>query len=66
MTDRELLVELLAIKQYEHDHSTAGWPPKPGYTATAWRFCDPEDRQMYRDMIENAENPEALYDADGA
>lgn len=61
MTDREILIEILAIQQYEHDNTTHDWPPKPGWGMTAWRACLPEDRQTYRDMIANAASPEDLY-----
>jgi hypothetical protein len=31
MTDRDMLIEILAIKLYEHDSMTGVWPPKMGW-----------------------------------
>lgn len=61
MTDRELLIELLAIKMYEHDNSQGNWPPSPGWSQTTWRRLHRDDRQIYRDMIARASNPEGMY-----
>jgi hypothetical protein len=41
---RDPLVELLAIKLYEHDHRV--WPT----TCPAWIAIHEEDRQLYRNM----------------
>jgi hypothetical protein len=60
MTTEDMLVEILAIQQYEHDHSTDSWPLRPGH-AIPWRSVGVEDRQLYRDMIKNAVQPEELY-----
>ncbi len=57
MTDREIMVETLAIKLYEHDYGK--WPPGAGSSGkvTGWMKLDEDDRQIYRDMIENAGSP---------
>jgi hypothetical protein len=59
MNDRDILIEILAIKLYEHDAGSKMWPPS---VATAWNFVGPEDREVYRDMIKKADTPEALFD----
>lgn len=51
MSDKieRLLVELLAIKLYEHDHKN--WPV--GHSTSAWNVLPASDKQIYRDMIKN-------------
>lgn len=61
MTDRELLIELLAIKLYEHEAGDGMWPPRPGWGVTAWGACEPEDRQLYRDAVTKASAAEDMY-----
>jgi hypothetical protein len=58
MTDRDILIELLAIKLYEHDHQGL-FPPR---SATAWMQCTEEDREIYRDKIKMAGTPQHLYE----
>lgn len=41
------IIELLAIKLYEHDFGK--WPPDP-HIGAGWRNLAEEDRQPYRDM----------------
>lgn len=44
------LIELLAIKLYEHDHGSGYFPPPDGSAMNNWfRLCE-EDRQIYRDI----------------
>jgi hypothetical protein len=44
------LIELLAIKLYEHDHDSGYYPPPEGSAMTSWfKLCE-EDRQIYRDF----------------
>lgn len=45
------LIELLAIKLYEHDgvDAVGSWPPKPGYHI-AWMRMPDEDREIYRKL----------------
>jgi hypothetical protein len=59
MTDRELLIELLAIKYYEHDCMIDKVPAH-------WTALPPEDRQMYREFVSKAPDgePEAMYRVD--
>lgn len=54
----EPIIELLAIKLYEHDHQDGQWPPKDGYRITNWAKINDEDRQLYRDM---ASGKRSLY-----
>lgn len=42
------IIELLAIKLYEHDSTTGIWPPKGNYTCWA-KLCD-SDKELYRLM----------------
>lgn len=59
MNDRDILIEILAIKLYEHDHGSRRWP----HVGTpAWNFIGDEDREVYRDMIKKADTPKALFD----
>lgn len=44
------VIELLAIKLYEHDHQ-GRWPPPPtGVAGTAWLALREEDREGYREL----------------
>jgi hypothetical protein len=56
MTDRELLIELLAIKLFEHTPLGSG-----EINRLSWTDADPEDRQTYRSMVRDATDPEQLY-----
>jgi hypothetical protein len=56
------LIELLAIKLYEHDHQDGMYPSVDGHRMNAWmKLCD-EDRQIYRDM---ATGERGAYKEDG-
>jgi hypothetical protein len=47
------LVELLAIKLYEHDtlgNGDARWPSPPGFSRDCWAATCEEDREVYRGM----------------
>jgi hypothetical protein len=55
MTDREILVEILAIQQYEHDLGA-------DIKVNPWRGLCEEDRQIYRDLVEGAATPESIYE----
>jgi hypothetical protein len=57
MTDREMLIEVLAIKIYEHD-SQSGERPS---TYPTWRARGESVRQTYRDIVAAAATPEDLY-----
>jgi len=59
MTDRDLLVELLAIKLYEHHCAEANIP-------AIWPLIDPEDRQHVRNMIIDAEKADDMYPKEDA
>lgn len=43
------LIEILAIKLYEHDHG-AKWPVPQAYGGVTWMKLDEEDRELYRRM----------------
>jgi hypothetical protein len=47
------IVELLAIKLYEHDHQ-GNWPPPPGQTS--WMASCEEDREIYRAIARGDED----------
>ena len=47
MKIKDPMIELLAIKLFEHDHQGV-WPPK-GHP-TSWMAIAEEDRQTFRDM----------------
>jgi hypothetical protein len=58
MDTHAMLIELLAIKLFEHhciEH--------PG-NILPWHLADEEDRKMYRDKITAADDPEILYAED--
>ena len=57
MDTHDMMVELLAIKLFEHDPLGSGEPHR-----LSWNEADPEDRQGWRDRVVNAANPEALYE----
>jgi hypothetical protein len=59
ITDRELLIELLAIKLFEHTPLGSG-----EINRLSWTDADPEDRQTYRNMVRNAQAVEDLYGED--
>ena len=42
------LIELLAIKLYEHDANDGRWPPKAGSSSQSWMATCEEDREAYR------------------
>lgn len=63
MSDHQLLVELLAIKLYEHDSDSQRWPQSGGFVA--WNFICEEDRDTYRRIINAADWPAKLYDPEG-
>lgn len=44
------IIELLAIKLYEHDHQDGRWPPIGGSRLDNWMKTCEEDRKIYRDM----------------
>lgn len=44
------LIELLAIKLYEHDAQSGSFPPKTTESYTNWMKLDDDDRQIYRDI----------------
>jgi hypothetical protein len=46
------LIELLAIKLYEHDHGS--WPPSHN-TSIGWMKCFEEDRETYREIARGNE-----------
>jgi len=46
MTIKNPIIELLAIKLYEHDHRV--WPPAPGCSNPSWMKLHEEDREIYR------------------
>jgi hypothetical protein len=46
MRIKDPLIELLAIKLYEHDHASGCWPERN----TTWMKLDDEDRELYRDI----------------
>jgi hypothetical protein len=54
MTDREILVEILAIQQYEHDLGA-------DIKVNPWRSLCDEDRQIYRNIVAGAAEPEDMY-----
>jgi hypothetical protein len=43
------MIELLAIKLYEHDHEL-GWYPRNAGSAKGWLRCSDEEREQYREM----------------
>lgn len=43
------LVELLAIKLFEHDHQ-GRWPVREGFGGLSWMALPEEDREAYRQM----------------
>ena len=49
------LIEILAIKLYEHDDQSGLWPPKQGWSLTSWMSLDDEDREIFR-RIARGEN----------
>jgi hypothetical protein len=55
VSDRDILVEILAIKLYEHDG-------QPGIRLTPWMQLVDEDRQIYRNKITSADAPPDLYE----
>lgn len=56
MDTHDMLIELLAIKIFEHTPLGSG-----EINRLSWTDADPEDRQIYRDMIKNAQAVEDLY-----
>lgn len=56
MDAHTILIELLAIKLFEHSPMADGAPNR-----LSWSEADPEDRQGYRDQIAGASDPEQLY-----
>lgn len=48
MIVRDALIELLAIKLYEHDQQDGYWPPKNNDRATSWARLAEDDREEYR------------------
>jgi len=42
------LIEILAIKLYEHDHASKVFPP--AYGMSNWFNINEEDRQIYRNI----------------
>jgi len=57
MTDHDMLIELLAIKLYEHDG------PGPGGTSIKpWMAIENDaDRQIYRTIVIQADRAQDLY-----
>ena len=58
-----MLVEILAIKLYEHDHAT--FPPAKG--RVPWSSMCVEDREIYRDKaraLADSRNREPFADED--
>lgn len=47
---REPLIELLAIKLYEHDHQNGRFPSTGGTGQTNWMKLNDEDRDIYRQI----------------
>jgi len=56
MDTHAMLVELLAIKLFEHTPLGSGEQNR-----MSWSEADPADRQMVRDQITGASDPEQLY-----
>lgn len=56
MDTHDMLVELLAIKLFEHAPMADGSPNR-----LSWSEADPEDRQGYRGSVLRAATAEALY-----
>jgi hypothetical protein len=48
------IIELLAMKLYEHDLES-GWPPAKGVSLTPWNFMSNEDRESYRRIARGEE-----------
>jgi len=42
------IIELLAIKLFEHDHGV--WPPAPSLAEPSWMRLHEEDRESYRKL----------------
>jgi hypothetical protein len=59
MDTHDMLVELLAIKLFEHAPMGDGSPNR-----LSWSEADPEDRQNTRNIVLNATKPEELYEDD--
>lgn len=58
MKIEDKIVELLAIKLYEHDHQ-GKWPPR---AVTSWMALLEEDRELYRRIARgNEELPEGGF-----
>jgi hypothetical protein len=57
MDSHEMLVELLAIKLFEHEPLASG-----EINRQSWSEADPKDRDDARRRIIRAAKPEALYD----
>jgi hypothetical protein len=66
MTDRELLIELLAIKLYEHSSVTGVWPPRLSFWKgwPSWARRGGTARNIYRDIVKTATAAEDLYEAE--
>lgn len=56
MDTHAILVELLAIKLFEHAPMADGTPNR-----LSWSEADAEDRQNMRNLITGASDPEQLY-----
>lgn len=52
MTQWQMLVELLAIKLYEHS-SDDSWPPRG---IEPWASLTEKDRELYREKVRNAQS----------
>jgi hypothetical protein len=55
MTERQLVIELLAIKLYEMECTIQK-------VRAPWEKISEADRQVYRDLVINARNPKDLYE----
>ena len=45
---KDPLIELLAIKLYEHNSKDGSWPPRS--PLTSWMYLEEDDRQIFRDI----------------
>lgn len=48
MTITNPIIEILAIKLFEHDHGV--WPPAPSLAEPSWMKLPEEDREIYRKL----------------
>lgn len=50
MKVKDPIIELLAIKLYEHDSTLGRWPIPPGNSMPNWSHVPEEERELFRQI----------------